>query len=92
MEQENTLQHTTFLQMEGSSVQIRPRRVGFPGRKLTNPYYIVCLTIDAECIDSHVIARKSEALTWQSPGIKYVAATQTSAWYQEIATSLRSSQ
>jgi len=38
------------------------------------------------------IARKSEALTWQSPGIKYVAAMQTGAWYQEIATSLRPSQ
>jgi len=40
--------------------------------------------------DYYVIA-KPEGL-WQSPGTRYVSTVQTDKWYQEIATSLRSSQ
>jgi len=65
-----------------------------PGRKLTN---IVSnekayISSGAARSDHHVIARKSEALTWQSPGKMLVLAVQIGEWYQEIATSLRSSQ
>ena len=43
---------------------------------------------------SYVIARraKAERPTWQSPGTIFVFAVQNDTWYQEIATSLCSSQ
>jgi len=40
----------------------------------------------------YVIPRKDEVLTWESPGTMLVTAAQIGRWYQEIATSLRSSQ
>ncbi|WP_221936051.1 hypothetical protein, partial [Klebsiella pneumoniae] len=40
----------------------------------------------------HVIPRKGEALTWESPGTMFVSALLFVPSYQEIATSLRSSQ
>ena len=42
----------------------------------------------------YVIARraKAERPTWQSPGTRFVFAVQNDGWYQEIATSLCSSQ
>ena len=40
----------------------------------------------------YVIPRKGYALTWESPSTISDFAVQNDEWYQEIATSLRSSQ
>ena len=37
----------------------------------------------------HVIPRRGEAPTWESPGTAFRIAVQVDKWYQEIATSHR---
>ena len=50
------------------------------GHGISNWRLFVCRTTD------HVIPRRSEGPTWESPGTMFVPAQQVDEWYQEIAT------
>ena len=38
---------------------------------------------------NHVIPRRGNAPTWESPGTMYISAQQVDDWYQEIVTGLK---